>query len=214
MFNKSIKNKINGFTLVEILVALMIFTFVMTIGLATLTVANSSSKKATAIKTAIDNIQYSMEVFTRSARLGNTYTCLSANPSSISLSTSTGSNCSNSGGGVAFFLVDPTVSPSQTDVYAYYLDNISNPDIGRIYRCIVRNPVIQPPLYPMTMSNSCAPLTSDDINVKTFDIVVDGATPGDNKQPSIAIKISGEVNTSEGSTEFYLQTFVSQRQYE
>lgn len=211
------KNNKKGFTLVEILVSLMIFTFVMTIGLATLMVTNASSKRAIAIKTAIDNIQYSMEVFTRTARLGSNYTCLNPNPTYISIATSSGANCS-SGGGVAFFLTDPTVVPNQTDAYAYYLDNTSNPGKGQLFRCVARNifpgGIIPPTPYLMTLSGNCAPLTSEDIEIKTFDIVVSGATPSDNEQPGIAVKISGDVNTSEGGTTFGLQTFISQRQYE
>lgn len=212
------KNKY-GFTLIEILVALAIFTFVIVIGLSTLVVSNSSAKRSTAIRTAIDNVQYSMEVFTRTARLGYAYTCFDSNSTSVSMSTSDGFNCPTPpGGGVAFYVLDPTTTPSQTDRYAFYLENSTGN--GRIIRCIEKDVFpggLVPPTLPDMLlypSGNCAPLTSDQINVSLFEIDVNGASITDNYQPSIKVKFGGEVNTNEGSTDIYLQTFISQRQYE
>lgn len=214
------KNKVGlckqGFTLVEILVALAIFTIFITIALSALIVSNSSSKKATNIKTATDNVQYAMETFSRNARLGSVYTCLPANPPGIQISSTNGSNCifPNVGHGVAFFVLDPTFTPNQTDVYAYYLENLYGN--GRIIRCVERNIAsggVLPPIYIMAM-NDCAPLTADEIDIDNFVIEVDGAETTDQKQPGIKVKISGNILINEESTPFALQTFISQRQYE
>lgn len=215
---KKIKNKI-GFTLVEIIIALAIFTIFITIALATLFVSNSSSKKATAIKTAIDNVQYSMELFTRTARLGSMYTCFDANSFTVDIDITTGFDCSLiSGQGVAFFVLDPTVVPNQTDAYAYYLENSQGN--GQIIRCIDRNinsggPI--PAIYTIstfTGGDNCASLTASEIDIDSFDLFVEGSSPTDTKQPSIKVVISGNVLVANDSTPFKLQTFISQRQYE
>lgn len=224
MFNK-IQKQNKGFTLVEVMVSLMMFTFVVVVALSTLIVSNNSAKKSVSIKTVIDNIQYSMELFTRTARLGSAYTCiddLSISSGFLAMDTVEGENCiTGSGQGVAFYVVDPTSVPNVTDRYAFYMDNKLGTDIGRIVRCIERDVfpggVVVPSIPPMSLSvigNSCQYLTSEQIDIKNFEIDVQGATLADQKQPSIKVKMYGIVNAPEGSTDLYLQTFISQRQYE
>lgn len=224
MFNQ--KNKQNkGFTLVEVMVSLMIFTFVVVIALSTLIVSNNSAKKSVSIKTVIDNVQYSMELFTRNARLGNAYTCIdetSVSSGFLAMSTVEGADCVlGAGQGVAFYVVDPTIVPNQTDRYAFYLDNKLGTDIGRIVRCIEKDVfpggVVLPSTPPMSLgvvNSTCQYLTSDQVDIQDFEIDVRGATIADEKQPSIRVKMYGIVSAPEGSTDIYLQTFISQRQYE
>ena len=219
VLNKKIKLKKAGFTLVEIMVALMIFTVFITIALSALMISNKSSKKATAIKTAIDNVQYGMELFTRTARLGTMYNCFDANQSSVIVDTTKGVDCSITyGQGVAFLLVDPTVTPNQTDLYAYYLENQQGD--GRIMRCVEKNIFpggALPTSIPMNLypNITCASLTAQEIDIDQFELIVTGTDPVDILQPSIKVKIGGIVRTNDNTTTpFSLQTFISQRQYE
>lgn len=220
VLNKKISFKKSGFTLIEILVSMMVFMIFVTIALSTLIISNNSGKKSTAIKTAIDNVQYSTEVFTRTARLGSMYTCFSSGVSSIFIDPTTGVDCATPGQGVAFFLLDPTVTPNQTDVYAYYLQNSSGN--GRIIRCIERNvyPGGIAPTTPYLINllpgfGNCAPLTAKEIDITQFDLIVNGTSITDTKQPSIKMKLSGNVEIPNGNgTDFSIQTFISQRQYE
>lgn len=216
----SIKNKkLNkGFTLVEVLVATMIFVLFVTIALSALIISNSSAKKSVSIKTAIDNVQYSMELFTRTARLGTMYTCFNANSLQVIVDPTQGLDCTL-GQGVAFFVLDPTVVPSQTDMYAYYLENSGGN--GRIMRCVERNiysgglPNTTPKSMDLwNIGNDCISLTAKEIDVQSFDLSVNGASPSDTYQPSIRVQLSGVVKIKGEESPLYLQTFVSQRQYE
>jgi prepilin-type N-terminal cleavage/methylation domain-containing protein len=215
---KKYKNLNKGFTLVEVLVSTMIFLLFITIGISALIISNSSAKRSVAVKTSIDNLQYSTELFTRTARLGTMYTCFNANDFQVIIDPTQGFNCS-AGQGVAFFVLDPTITPNQTDIYAYYLENSGGN--GRIMRCVERNifssgvPVMAPISVDLwSMGGNCISLTAKEIDIDTFDLKVNGASPTDAYQPSIMAKIGGTVRTKNDEVPLYLQTFISQRQYE
>lgn len=208
-----------AFTLVEILVSLAIFTIFITLALSVLFVSNASSKRSTAIKTAIDNVQYSLEVFTRNARLGTMYTCMNKGDLSVSLSPISGVDCAYPDGhGVAFLLYEPSNVPGQTDMFAYFLDDAQGN--GRIMRCFKYDVYSGGPstALPIVMDTSstgdCMALTAQEVDINKFDIGIVGSDPTDLKQPSIQISISGNVLVNDSSTPFSLQTYVSQRQYE
>lgn len=216
-YKKASLKQLAGFTLVEVIVSLAIFMLFITISLSMLIVSNNSSKKATNIKTAVDNIQYSMEMFTRTARLGTMYTCFAANQTSVPMSTLAGIDC-DPGQGVAFFVLDPTVTPNQTDAYSFYLENSTG--TGQVMRCVDRNVFpggVITTTYAFQLwpgNKNCAGLTAKEIDVDMFDLIVDGTSTSDSKQPGIKVKISGILRTNDDQTPFYLQTFISQRQYE
>ncbi len=215
---KKYKNLNKGFTLVEVLVSTMIFVLFVTIALSALIISNSSAKRSVSIKTAIDNVQYSVELFTRTARLGTMYTCFNANDFQVMVDPTTGSDCAL-GQGVAFFVLDPTVTPNQTDMYAYYLENSGGN--GRIMRCVDRNiysggaPVMVPRSMDLwAMGGNCIALTAKEIDIDMFNLSVNGTSPSDAFQPSIRVQVGGTVTIKNDQSPLYVQTFISQRQYE
>lgn len=219
MIFKKYKNLNNGFTLVEVLVSTMIFILFVTIALSALIISNSSAKRSVSIKTAIDNVQYSMELFTRTARLGSMYTCFSANAGQVTVDPTIGSNCTL-GQGVAFFVLDPTVTPNQTDLYAYYLEKPVGGK-GKIVRCVDRDifsgaqPVMTPiNMVLLSMGGNCISLTAKEIDIEKFDLDVNGTDPSDAYQPSIRVRTGGTVSIKNDQAPIYVQTFISQRQYE
>jgi prepilin-type N-terminal cleavage/methylation domain-containing protein len=217
-FKKAYFKSSRGFTLVEVLVATMIFLIFVTIALSALIISNDSAKRSVSAKTAIDNVQYSMELFTRTARLGTMYTCFNANALQVIVDTTTGSDCML-GQGVAFFVLDPTVTPNQTDMYAYYLEN-SGGD-GRIMRCVERNifsggpPIVGPINMDLwNLGSDCVSLTAKEIDIDMFNVSVNGSSPSDIYQPSIRVQVGGTVTVKGDQVPLYVQTFISQRQYE
>ena len=218
MIFKKYINLNKGFTLVEVLVSTMIFVLFVTIALSALIISNSSAKRSVSVKTAIDNVQYSMELFTRTARLGTMYTCFNANASQVIVNPTTGFDC-NLGQGVAFFVLDPTVTPNQTDMYAYYLENSGGK--GRIMRCVERNIFSggPPNMTPRSMDlwgmgGDCISLTAKEIDIDMFNLNVNGTSPSDTFQPSIRVQAGGTVTVKNDNVPVYVQTFISQRQYE
>lgn len=69
------RKKINkqGFTLIEVIVSVGLFTVVMTIALGALFMVINSNKQAKAIKLVVNNINLAMEGMTRDLRVGHTY---------------------------------------------------------------------------------------------------------------------------------------------
>ncbi len=69
------KNK--GFTLVEIMVATFIFMIIMLAAIGALVSVSNAAKKAKALRSAMDNVNYAMDNMSRSLRLGSSYYCSS-----------------------------------------------------------------------------------------------------------------------------------------
>lgn len=70
---KILKNK--GFTLIEIMVAVTLFTIIMTLGSTAVLNTNAIYKRNANIRAAIDNLNFVMEDMARNLRLGSNYNC-------------------------------------------------------------------------------------------------------------------------------------------
>jgi hypothetical protein len=64
------------------------------------------------------------------------------------------------------------------------------------------------------MGGNCIALTAKEINIDTFDLIVNGTSPTDAFQPRIMVQIGGTVSIKNDNVPIYVQTFISQRQYE
>lgn len=107
--NKSHYKK--GFTLIEIIVSLSIFTIVAVIAVGALLKVVDANKKSQTLKTSINNINFVLDTMSREIRTGNNYYCQSGssfvmNSSSAYLPTS---NPGNSG----MYLLNPTLTSAQ-----------------------------------------------------------------------------------------------------
>lgn len=78
MIKKINNNK--GFTLIEMLVAVALFTIISIISTASLLAVFSANAKEHAVKSAVDNLHFALESITREIRVGTYYDC-SASPS-------------------------------------------------------------------------------------------------------------------------------------
>lgn len=103
------KNPRKGFTLVEMLVSVAIFTFVMLIATASIFTIVNANKKAESLKSVMDNLNFALESMTRNIRTGSAYNCSSAS----------GGDCL--AGGTAFYFTSSQESGSP--VVEYYLSN-------------------------------------------------------------------------------------------
>ena len=69
------KVKKNGFTLIELMIASMLFSVIMVVGIGAIINVNKIHKNTQALRTVIDNLHFVMEDMSRNLRLGNTYLC-------------------------------------------------------------------------------------------------------------------------------------------
>jgi len=97
-----LRKSVRGFTLVEMIVAVSIFTIVVFVSVGALLAIADANRKANALRTVMDNLNFAMESMARSIRTGDDYSC------------SGGDNCPSGGNSLTF-----TDQNSQTVTYRY-----------------------------------------------------------------------------------------------
>lgn len=189
--------KKNGFTLIEMMVSVAIFSLVMVVALGSLLAISAADRKAQTLKTVMDNLSFSMEGMSRTIRTGVNYHCDTTNMAGATL---TPQDCSSSGATYFAFL-------SNDSYYtAYCLKN------NQIWR--MRSTTL-PGLSTVCASNGFLPITAPEIVVSNLTFYVKGAPLADGIQPKTTMLLSGYVNIgSNASTTFSLQTSVTQRIYD
>jgi type II secretory pathway pseudopilin PulG len=187
----SVKNKIGGFTLIELMVSMSIFMIVMIMALGSLMNISNVAKKSRSLHQAMDNVNFAMESMTRSLRTGRNYDC---GPVS-----SIGDNATNScpTGDDSISFISQSNTSNDKDA-SYTLAG------GSLQKCILNSSNVE----------ECVDMTSSDVVVESLKFYVNGADPGDQLQPSVYISMKGSVKIGVEKTEFSLQTFVSQRNSE
>lgn len=189
-----------GFTLVEMMVSVAIFTVVMTIALGALLSMSESDRKAQTLKAVINNLNFSLDSMSRSIRTGTNYHCGSSG------TLTDGRDCTASPD--TFFAYQS--ASGATVVYRLETSDaaLCGQPAGKV-GCIVRS-------TNGGSANSYAPLTSAEVYINTLNFYVIGAAEvPSSKQPKVIILISGVVTVSGTQTSpFNLQTSVTQRLYD
>lgn len=200
-----------GFSLVEMLVAVALFSMVVLMSLAAMTTLLDANKKARSLKLAVDNVNFVLDDIARNIRQGSKFFCQSSVSSPINVYSADSristrdctyaKNDLNSGGSYLgfrdkdlkwiFYRFDGNANPkclrkkTTTDSWGAYEDNFS---IG--YNCI----------------------TPTELAIDRFRFYVynSGAV---NKQPYVVIAIQGTAGGVKQSTQvqFSLMTSISQR---
>ena len=184
-------NLVCGFTLVEMMVAIAVFSIVMVTAMSALLNVIDANNKAKAIKTAINNVSFALEGISKDMRVGTDYTCESG-------------QCGTGGdSGIkyrsprAFF--DTT---SQQYYYAHYKFSDT-----QIWECLERKEGDTCP------ESDFSPITSSEVTLEKVVFYVTGITPNDKEQPRMIMTIQGRAgpaNKPKLQTTFDLQTSVSQ----
>ncbi len=206
------KSSKRGFTLVEILVVLGLFSSVMVIAAGALLTTQSVNVKLQETQSILDNVNLSMETMTREIRYGSVFHC------NITLSTASSSlrkSCpfEDDGGTVLFFR--PNTMTNEEDRVAYYLSS---------------NGVLYKDEY-IGGATTTYQVTGDDVTIKSLVFYVKGANTvsgvnedvadvHDYLQPLITVTLAGETKpvkrlssaTSAGVVKFTVQTSISSRE--
>ena len=182
-----------GFTLVEVLIATLLFTVIMIIGTGAVLETNAVHKKTQTMRAVIDNLHFIMEDMARNIRLGSEYRCSETNDIP-----NTSTNCQN-GVLIAFKPFDATDETGQV-----------------VYRLFKANPGSKWVIQKKGKDDSnFSDLTPKEVTIN-FDesgFNVYGALAGseDKKQPRALIRLSGYVEYKDIKSPFNIQTTVSQR---
>ena len=178
-----------GFTLVETIVAVGLFSVVMLVATTALLSLMSANKKAQSIQSVMTNLNVAIDGMARSIRMGTQYRCNSSAPADP--------NCfSGTGGSSLYFESFGGNQSIASDDWEY----VYNPATHRLYRSKENG------------ANLLA-ITSADISIDSFSFYVVGATPGDTEQPKVVMVAKGTINANDPRrrTSFTVQATAVQR---
>lgn len=179
-----------GFTLVEMMTAIAIFTIITTMGLAALLSMVNASRQAQAQRAALDSLNFVVDAIARDARTGSQYV-IGQDPDAYS---ATGNN----NGQASAFSFRNQEGCSVT--YRF----IEEDSLG----------VIQQRKDTPCGTNQYRNLTTPTIiNVTELNFFVRGANAdiGDTQQPMVSFIIAAEASSSGATSDIVLQTSVTQR---
>lgn len=186
-----------GFTLIEIMVAVSIFTVVMLVGVGALLTMVEVNKRAQGINSVMNNLNAAMEQMSRSIRVGSNYYCgdTSVAPSPGVLAQTR--DCAESGGLLIAF--EPTGgNPEDIDDQTVYRLNGS-----QLERSLESG-----------ANGTWVALTAPEVIITEFKFYVTGSTTllgGDTEQPRVVMIVRGTAVVQGGPTEFKVQSSVTQR---
>jgi len=201
-----------GFTLIEMMISVALFTVVMIFGIGSLLTSNNSYHQTENLRKVIDNLSFSVEDIARTLRVGTHYIC----GGTIGIDTDAGvfppvysntsigfsePNCAFGGGSILFESAegDPL---DDHDQYGFLMLYDVRDQKAKLYKTInggLSWMLITPPSVYFN------PITSG------FTVV---GVRDDDKQPLVMFHLSGTVEYKNISTSFNLQTSVSQRALE
>lgn len=179
-----------GFTLIEIMVAVGLFSVVMTISVGSLLSLVEADRKAQALKSVMNNLNFALENISRNVRVGSNYHCSTS--ATVPPIITNPSDCAN--GGVLLAFESSTGDPSDaTDqvIYRFTNSSIEKSDDGG--------------------ANFIA-ITAPEVTIEELAFYVVGTTRGDTDQPRVVMTVRGFAGIGDrAQTNFNLQTTISQR---
>lgn len=185
-----------GFTLVEILVALAIFGFVITIGTGALVTLSNTNHSAQLSRKTIDNVDYIMDDIVRELRLGKNYHCIDESNTNED-NEKDPEDCTNGSSKIAFTNI------LTGDLVRYYTAPVSSPTGNKT--AVMKEVIGINALTPTQLS-------ALNIDVKKIKFYVSGSSPTDYKASQVLITLQAELKKgSRFSSLVNIQTTVAQR---
>ena len=187
----------SGFTLIELMVAVTIFAFVMTSAIGAVLTMVDANQKSQALNAVMANLNSSLEAMSRNIRTGYDYLCFSDEDPTES-------------GPPSYLELDPCINDHAVSGISFIPSNLSQgADANtRFYYLIADDQVWQ---YVTGDGEAYTSLTGSDISINDQVSGFYVFRPA-NGQPRVFLKLKGTVNGREGlGASFYLQTTMAQR---
>lgn len=211
MQQQHLNKKSLGFTLVEMMVAVSIFSVVALVVTGAVITANEINRKAQAIKLAIDNLNFALENMSLKIRQGSDFYCLHSfnegediAEESLSFSALSGPRtCTGEDFGLAFHYPDfSTPNDLNDDVVVVYVVDDSDPDHQALK-------------YSIGGSGLVAITNTADVNIVQAKFSVWNQPQLGNTtavgRPRVGVSLRGRTQDLRHPTEFYLQTVASEQ---
>jgi prepilin-type N-terminal cleavage/methylation domain-containing protein len=203
------RNSKKGFTLIEMLVSVGLFTIVMTIALSVILSIVDGNKKAQAINSVVDNLNSSIDSMVRDMKTGLHYTCTGGVPLA------------------ALYGYDESCSPTTSIDHLSFVSTITGSEhsVEYLYVAAAGNEggyieKIDCPALAFGDSTTCLQptrITAPEINITDMRMYATSPAPqsvagGATTQPGVFIIISGTAQVNPQTlSDFHLQTYVTQR---
>lgn len=204
-----------GFTLIEMMIAVALFTIVMVIGIGAVLNANLLHKKTQSVRAVIDNLGFVMEDIARNVRLGYDFTCEGVD-AALYLP-ATGSTPPTLSGNLLTDPADCLVASNLYSSVSFTPTNI-DPTVTTVRRLayvitpvgIFKNDI---PDIASGVSGQFKLLTPPEVIIDSAQsgFLVLGSQKADEVQPRVVIRLSGFVTYKNQQTPFVLQTTISPR---
>ncbi len=213
------KKQQQGFLLVEMLVAVFIFTIVMFVSITAVLALIDANKKNQSIKSVVNNLNLVVGSMAKNLAVGTFYYCgiASSNtyvPSDANELLNYNHDCVNGSSSITFtFNEDSNGTGPNPDVIRYkYVETDSVNHTGYIARSI-----------DSTNNTDFIAITAPEVHVTSLMFYVFGTAPlvvpidggaalGDAEQPYVVMVVRGYAgNTNTTKSQFHIQTTVSQR---
>lgn len=185
--NKHYLKEKRGFTLVEMIVSLGLFTIIMFVATSAFLSIVNTDRKARTIRIAADNLNIALEDISRRIKTGTAYYCDGGVGTAIN---ATNDTCTLGGTSIAF--------TDQFGVRTSY---------KKVGTSIERE----------TFGGSSLQVTSPEIIINTLKFIVSGSSAfssGNYAQPMVIISIDGSLGSGPIGSGFKIQTTVTQRAYD
>lgn len=174
----------HGFTLIEIIVAMGIFSTVVLIATGSLLLLVDAQRKAFALREVYDNLRFSLETIAKDLRTGVAYHCGDDTPPKPPLQEAL--DCDPAESSI-------TYTNSKFEQVTYWLD------AGQVKKSIGGGPAV--------------PLTSSNITIERLSFYVFGSDPTDDIHPRVVMVIVAKTGSGRSSATFTLQTTITQRAF-
>lgn len=197
MFDYYNKNRVKGFTLIEMLVSLSLFTIVVTISVGAFLSLLGASGGVQSKQSTMTTLTFALDSMTREIRTGRSYFCGPwpfVNQESLG---STTRNCDSGDAGLSFLEAGSSVTGASSTRIAYYYDT------STATNTIMRR----------VGGGTAQSVVSDGIKITNLQFFVSGTnrlnTANDTEQPTVTIILEAQDETGASTT---LQTTVTQRE--
>lgn len=186
--NRSRRFPCEGFTLIEMVIAVGLFAIVMTICVDVLLSLVNANRKAQALQSVMNNLNVALDGMVRSIRQGSNFHCGGGLNTAVR-------DCP---GGDISFAFEPFGNTTSNPpwVYAFAQDSKG---VGRIYKSENGQPSVA--------------VTAPEVSVEEMRFYVIGTTRGDTTQPKVIIIIKGSAGApgTKARTTFHIQATAVER---
>ncbi len=192
----------SGFTLIEMIVSLGVFSIVVTTAVGAILVMIATNQRLQGEQSVMSNLSFALDNMTREIRTGTFYNCITSNPPSNqeSLGTST-SECVSGGIGLSFVEGGDSLTGGSDERVMYYYDSSE----GGFKRQVGNDSPESIVSGGIVIQNAVFTVTGSD--------QVDSS--GDVEQPTVTLYVEAisEQDASSGGTPkvYQLQTTITQR---